>query len=177
MYTRAAIMHRQSQVFIASFVLLLVLVLSACGTNGTTSGSASGTTTSTPGATATATQAQGTKDGCPNTTVVTTAPPAATIVLTSSQSGATINAKQGDTIEINLPFGHLWQGPTNASLSPLAVQGPAGYAYSSARSCVWRYVAASTGTVHLNFVGRPICQKNQACPMYLMDVPFTIDVK
>jgi hypothetical protein len=99
------------------------------------------------------------------------------VVLTNANSGTTITAKKGDTIEIKLAFGHTWQGPTNLSQSLLTVQGPAGYAFPSAKVCVWRFLAASTGTAHFSFEGRPICQPNQACPMYIMAVPFTVTIE
>lgn len=172
MYTRAGILRRWSLVLVVPCLLVLVLALSACGTN-TTTGAAPG---STPPA-ATPTQSQANTNGCPNNTVMTTPPAAANVVLTNSNSGSTINAKKGEIIEIDLPFGHTWQGPTSISPAILAVQGPAGYAYPTAKACVWRFQAMSAGTVHLSFEGRPICKKGQACPLYIMAVPFTITIK
>jgi hypothetical protein len=151
---------------------VLVLALSACGTN-TTTGAAPGGNTPT----ATATQSQANTNGCPNNTVVTTPPTAANVVLTNSNSGTTVNAKKGEIIEIDLPFGRTWQGPTSVSPNILSPQGPAGYAYPTAKACVWRFQVMGTGTVHLSFEGRPICKKGQACPMYVMAVPFTITIK
>lgn len=176
MHTRAEIVRRRSFLLIVPFVLACVLALSACGTN-TTTGATPGSTTTAPVATATATQGKANADGCPGNTVVTTPPAAATMVLTNSDSGTTVNAKKGDIIEVNLPFGHTWQGPTNVSQNLLTAQGPVGYAYPSAKACVWRFLASGTGTAHLDFAGRPICQKGQACPMYVMAVVLTLDIK
>jgi hypothetical protein len=180
MCTHAGIMSRRSLLYVIPFVLVLVLTLSACGTNAsTTTGTAPGSTATAPPATATATQSQSQAktDGCPNSTVITTPPPSANIVLTNTNSGTTITAKKGDTIEVNLPFGHTWQGPTNLSQNLLTTQGPAGYAFPSGKACVWRFLASSTGTAHLSFEGRPICKQGQACPMYIMAVPFTVDIQ
>lgn len=176
MHTRAGIMRRRSLILVVPFVLALVFALSACGTN-TTTGATPGSTATAPLATATATQSQATADGCPGNTVVTTPPAAANVVLTSADSGTTMNAKKGDVVEVNLPFGHTWQGPTNIPQNLLVAQGPAGYAYPSAKACVWRFLASGTGTAHLDFAGRPICKKGQACPMYVMAVVLTVNIK
>lgn len=175
MHLYAEIMRRRSSISIIPFVLVLIFVLTACGTNTTTTGSAPDNTTATP--VVTATQSQTTANGCPNNTVVSNPPAAANIVLTNANSGGTVNAKKGDVIEIKLPFGHIWQGPTNISQDLLTIQGPAGYASSSAKACIWRFVANGTGVAHLAFDGRPLCKKGQICPMYIMAVPFTIDIK
>ena len=177
MHTRADKIHRSSLILVILFVLLLVFVLSACGTNTTTTGATPSPTATATAPTATATRSQAIGDGCPNTTVVATPPPTANIVLTNANSGTTISAKKGDTIEVNLPFGHSWQGPTDFSPNLLTVQGPAGYAFPTAKACVWRFLAASTGTAHLTFAGRPICKQGQACPMYIMAIPFTVDIQ
>lgn len=174
----AVLMRHRMVLAIIPCLLVFVLAFSACGTNSTSTGSTAPTSTATTsGATATPTQSQATKDGCPNATVVTTAPPAPNVTLTSADNGSTVNAKKGDMIEINLPFGHAWQGPLTISQNLLEKQGPAGFAYPSAKSCVWRFLATATGTAHLSFEGRPICQKNQACPMYVMAVILTVNIK
>lgn len=179
MHTYAGIMRRRWFLLVVPCTLMLILALAACGTN-TTTGSTPGATataTTTLAATATVTQGQSTAEGCPSATPVTTAPPAANIVLTNANSGTTINAKKGDIIQVDLAFGHKWQGPLNSSQNLLVVQGPAGYASNAVRACVWRFQAVATGTAHLSFAGRPICKKDQVCPMYILDVPFTIDIK
>ena len=163
---------------ILPLVLALVLALSACGTNTTTTtGTAPVVTPTTPGITVTPTQSQARADGCPNDTVVTTPPPTANVVLTNANSGKTTTAKKGDIIEIKLAFGHVWQGPTDQAQTVLTTQGPAGYAFPAAKVCVWRYLAANVGTAHLSFEGRPICKPDQACPMYIMAVPFTVTIQ
>lgn len=177
MHTYAGIMRRRLLILVVPCALILILVLAACGTN-TSTGSAPGATT-TPVVTtsATGTPGQGTAEGCPSTSTVTSAPPSANVVLTNANNGSTVNAKKGDIIQVNLAFGHKWQEQPDASQKLLAPQGPAGYVSSSIKACVWRFQAIAAGTVHLNFTGRPICKNGQACPMYILDVPFTIDIK
>jgi hypothetical protein len=178
MHTYAGITRRRLFILVVPCVLALALVLSACGTNTTTAtGAPAGSTATAPGATAVATQSQATADGCPSTTVVTTPPTAANVVLTNTNSGTTITVQKGDLVQVNLPFGHDWQGPLNLSPDLLTAQAPAGYSNAAAKACVWRFVASNTGTVRLSFVGRPICKKGQACPMYIMAIPFTIEIK
>src|SRR5215469_8659407 len=133
-------------VFSIALIFLLGLTLTACGNNSTSTGS--------PGAkpTVTATATHNTKtvtSGCPDKTIVTTAPPPAKVVLKTADNNAVISVSKGDTIEIDLPFGHLWEGPQGNSPNLLAPQTPTGYAFFSSQACVWRFVAAGTGTVHL----------------------------
>ncbi|HEX7737097.1 MAG TPA: hypothetical protein VF458_19790 [Ktedonobacteraceae bacterium] len=177
MHTYAGIMRHRLFVLVVPCTLMLIFALTACGTNTTTGSAPGATVTTTLAATATATQGQATAEGCPSSTPVTTAPPAANVVLTNANTGTTINAKKGDIIQVDLAFGHKWQGPLTNSQNLLAAQGPAGYVSNTAKACVWRFQAVATGTAHLSFAGRPICKKDQVCPMYILDVPFTIDIK
>ena len=160
----------RSFIFTVTLTFLLGLTITACGNQSSSTGSR-------PAATATATSSASTTNatGCPDSAVVTTPPQPASVVLKNSDSNAVINVNKGDTVEVDLPFGHLWEGPEGNTASLLAPQTPSGYAF--AQVCVWRFIAAGTGTVHLTFIGRPICKMGQACPMYVMAVPFTIDIK
>lgn len=160
-----------------ALLLMLIFVLAACGTNTTTTGSptGSGTTTRTPASTAT--PGQTTANGCPSSAVVTTQPVPAGVILTTKNTGSTVNVTRGQTIEIDLPFGRAWSGPVNFSQNLLAMQTPAGYESSAARACVWRFTATGTGVARLSFVGRPICKQGQACPMYVQALEFTVDIK
>ncbi len=148
----------------------LAFVLTACGAN---SGSGSTSTGSTPPPSSTSGV---NPHGCPSNAVVGTAQSPANVVLKPSNSSTTVNAHQGDVIEIQLPFGQLWNGPTT-SQGVLQLQSPAGYASQTANSCVWRFTAQGTGTTQLNFYGKAMCKKGQLCPQYVMSVPFTINVK
>ena len=170
------IQPRRSWVLFGMFVLALVFVLSACGTN-TTSGSQS-SFTPTPTPTSTPTPSHVTNaNGCPDNTVVNTPPAPASVILTNKNSGNTVSVSKGETVEVHLPFGMTWSGPANLSQGLLSLQGPAGYASPTANACVWRFVAVGTGTAQLAFVGRPICKKGQLCPMYIMAMPFTVVIK
>lgn len=178
MHTNTRIAVRRKSLWLAiSLLLLLTLTLAACGTNTSSTGSTPGGSTSKPAPTATPTQGQANANGCPNNIVVTTQPSAANIVLKGTNSDTTVSAKKGDTIEIDLSFGKHWQGPTSNAQGLLTVQNPSGYAAPAAKACVWRFVASGTGTAHLTFSGRPICEKNQLCPQYVMAVEFTINIK
>jgi hypothetical protein len=107
---------------------------------------------------------------------VTTVPSPAKIVLKQSDSNATITARVGDVVEIDLPFGQAWTGPT-ASQGELQLQGPAGYAVTASKMCVWRFTAQGIGTTQVDFYGKAICQKGRMCPLYIMRIPYTIVVK
>ena len=172
-------------------VLLLLFTLAACGTpagsSGQTSGSGSTAGGSTPASTPTPTHSQGgsgtqngtgtAATGCPNPTNVTAQPSPASVVLTTAGANApTATVKKGEVVEIDLPFGHNWSGPASTQRL-LTMQQPSGYASQAKHACVWRFVASSSGTTEINFTGRPICQKGQLCPMYVMDASFTVTVQ
>lgn len=177
MHTNAGIRHYRLLASIIPLFLVLVLALSACGTNAPTStGAAPASTATAPVVTATPTQGQANTNGCPSSTVIAPPLPTANVVLTNADSGTTVTAKKGDTIEIKLSFGHVWQGPMDLAQGLLTAQGPVGYAYPAAKVCIWRFLAAGTGSAHFSFEGRPICKPTQACPMYIMAVPFTVDI-
>jgi hypothetical protein len=162
--------RRKSLWLIISLATALTFVLTACGAN-TGSGSTSTGSTSTPTATSIVNSY-----GCPSNAFVGTTSTQANIVLKPSNSNTAVNAHQGDVIEVQLPFGQLWNGPTT-SLGVLQLQTPSGYASQTANSCVWRFTAQGAGTTQLNFYGRAMCKKGQMCPQYVMSVPFTINVK
>ena len=167
---RSVLRTRRSGGFaFGSLLVLLVFVLAACGSNsgGTTTGSGS-TTGTTP-------TASGSAYGCPGT-VMTTAPAPANIVLKPSNSNSTVTAHVGDVVEIELPFGQAWTGPTT-SQGELQLQGTPGSAVTASKMCVWRFTAQSSGTTQVEFFGRAICQKGQMCPAYITRIPYTIVIQ
>jgi hypothetical protein len=170
MQTRVSKIRRLSFFGALSFAVVLAFVLTACGTNTTTSGSSG----SSPTPVATSTQALA--HGCPNTTIVSTPPPAANVTLTATSASKTVSAQKGNTIEIDLPYGTAWSGPIKSS-DLLTMQNPAGYDSPTAKACTWRFVANGTGSAQVSFTARAICRKGQACPMYIRLVSFTIDIK
>jgi hypothetical protein len=163
--------RRKSLWLIISLATALAFILTACGTN-SNSGSSSNSNGTTPAPIATSTV---NSHGCPSNAVVNTASTPANVVLKTSNSNATVTAHQGDVIEIQLPFGQLWNGPTT-SQGVLQLQTPYGYVSQTANSCIWRFTAQGAGTTQLNFFGRAICKKGQLCPQYVISVPFSIHV-
>jgi len=118
----------------------------------------------------------GTADGCPSTAVVTVPPALANVTVHLSDFNTTLFAHVGDSVEIRLPFGHRWSGPTT-SQGVLELQPPAGFSWKADRVCIWRFVARQAGTVNLLFYSRALCQAGEFCPMYIVEIPFTIEVK
>ena len=167
---------------LSSFLLALVLltltgIVAACGTNAS-SGTSTGGTGNSPIAnpSPTAVKGYGTAQGCPSDMVVSTAPSAANVVVKSNQTNAAITAHVGDVVEIRLPFGQKWSGPT-ASEGNLEIQQPSGYAWKTDKVCVWRFTAKSAGTTNLEFHEQALCKPGQMCPMYIAEFPFVITVK
>jgi hypothetical protein len=164
--------RRKSLWLILSLSTALAFILTACGTNSSSgSGSTSSGTTPAPVATSTVNV-----HGCPSNAVVNTASTPANVLLKMSNSNTTVTAHQGDVIEVQLPFGQFWNGPTT-SQGALQLQTPYGYPSQTVNSCIWRFTAQGTGTAHLIFYGRAMCKKGQMCPQYVVNVPFSIDVK
>jgi hypothetical protein len=164
-------MRGKLSIFI-SFVVLLVL-LAACGNsnNNTNTGAQPTQANPTSGAVN-----SGTSDGCPNTAQVDTLTPQANVVTGQTNINSAVTAKNGDLIEVRLPFGQKWSGPTG-SQGVLEMQQPSGFAWKADKVCIWRFVAKSTGTVELDFQARAICKAGETCPQYINTVPITIDVK
>ena len=164
-----SIASRKSWLLIASLAILLTFLLTACGKNtGTGTGSAPPAPTVVPG--------YGTSNGCPSDFVVNTAPAAPNVTVKPNNSSGVVSAHVGDVIEVDLPFGIVWTGPTT-SQGVLQLQTPAGYAWKASKMCVWRFVAHGTGTSQVTFYGRAMCKKGQLCPQYITRVPFTFSVK
>ncbi len=159
--------------FLSASLLVLICILTACGSNvSSTGGSASSPVTPSP----TAVKGYGTAHGCPSDFVVNTAPSAANVLVKPTDTKSTIPAHVGDVVEIRLPFGQSWTGPT-ASQGSLELQQPAGYALKTDNVCVWRFTAKTAGTTQLEFHSRALCKAGQMCPMYIAEFPFTITIK
>jgi hypothetical protein len=162
--------RRKSLSLIASLATLLAFMLAACGTH---TGAGTG---STPPSAPTTVQGYGTSNGCPSDAVVSTAPAAPNVTVKPNDSATNVNAHVGNVVEVDLPFGVVWTGPTT-SQGVLQLQTPAGYAWKASKMCVWRFVAQGTGTSQVTFYGRAMCKKGQLCPQYITRVPFTFSVK
>lgn len=194
MYPQLYRLKRSVFLLIVPCVLILGLSLSACGTNVGTGGPlsstaptatpsrAASTPTRTPGgasptATPNAATGQNTSYGCPSSTVITTPPAAATVVLKQSRNRATVTVHKGETVEVDLSSGLSWHGPLQLAQNLLEMQSPSGYVYPAAKMCVWRFVALASGVVDLSFTGKPVCGAGHACPMYIVAVQFTIEIQ
>lgn len=170
-----SLLPRNSLPLIIALILLLVFTLSACGTNSTTTGGAL-PSTPTSASTPTSTTGQSSSTGCPDKTTVTAASSTANVVLKGNNSNKPVDVKKGDVIEVDLAFGHNWDGPSNLSKTMLTQQA-SGYTNTTSKMCVWSFLAVGTGTAHVNFIGRPICNKGEACPQYIQAVSFILNIK
>lgn len=167
------VIRRQSIFVIIPLALILVFTLAACGYNGGT------TTGSSAGNTPTPTPTHGSpvaSRGCPGGVAANPPQGTANVIVQYKKSITTVNASKGDVIEFHMPFGEQWTGPTT-SQGVLQLQTPYGYVSTTAKACVWRFVAADTGTAQLNFSARAICAKGAMCPMYVLLAHFTVNVK
>ncbi|GAC1695376.1 MAG: hypothetical protein PVS3B3_20020 [Ktedonobacteraceae bacterium] len=162
--------------FLALVLLTLACIVAACGSNAGSGTSTGGTGSSPANPSPTAVKGYGTAQGCPSDMVVSTAPSTANVVVKPNQTNTTVTAHVGDVVEIRLPFGQKWSGPTT-SVGNLEIQQPSGYAWKTDNVCVWRFTAKSTGTTNLEFHGQALCKPGQLCPMYIAEFPFVITVK
>ena len=168
MRSNQVVQRRTRWFLIGSLITILAFMLAACGAN-------SGSTTTTGASPSNPTTTAASANGCPSGTV-STAPTPANVLLKASNSNTTITARVGDVIEVDLPFGQTWTGPT-ASQGELQLQTPAGFALTTSKMCVWRFTAQAAGTTQLNFYGKALCKAGELCPQYIMSLPYTIVIK
>src|SRR5215831_16585968 len=167
--------QRRLATLVVSLLTVIAFMLAACGSNSPGS-SSTGSSQSPSAPTQTATLSSNTPTGCPSNVVVTRAPTAPDVLVKPSTSNGSIIAHVGNLIEIDLPFGHSWSGPST-SVGVLELQTPTGYAWNVSKACIWRFIARGTGTTQLDFTARALCTKGIACPQYALDVPVTIVVR
>ncbi len=140
----------------ALLVAACLTLLAACGSGGSSVG---GTPTHTPTSTG---------NGCPSKLIPVDSPRPPDIVLTQqSDPGSnvkTVSAAQGQTIEIRLPASFTWQLSRGTPGPVLEMANPAGWYNSTLRACIWRFGAASAGTVQLEFAGGLACEPGKVCP-------------
>jgi hypothetical protein len=164
--------HFQRRCVLMVIVFLLTVAITACGSNASKT-----TTTSTPpshSAAPTMTGIPGEGASCPSHVLVTTPPPPPSVLLTPSTSKQLYLAHIGDTIEVDLPFGEAWTGPIHPA-GVLLMQTPAGYAWD--KMCIWRFMARSSGTAPLTFVGHALCKQGVPCFLSVNEADFTVVVK
>ncbi len=173
-------MHAPRQkvcMFVVCFAVIGAFAFAACGTNG---GGAAITAAKpakpTPSASATVGTVRGfgATFGCPSDAVVSTSP-VADVTVSPPQSNTPIHIHTGEVVEVQMPFGVTWRGPT-ASQGVLELQSPAGYAWKPGNACIWQFVARGTGTVVLLFTGLVICKKPALCVPAEQISMFTITV-
>ena len=162
----------RQKIFLSIVLFSAAVFLAACGTN--TGGIGTGTTVS-PTPTLATVRGYGTAHGCPNDVVVSATPTAPDVKILPEQGARTINAHKGNLLEIQMPFGVVWEGPTT-SQGALQLQSPYGYAWKESNACIWRFIAKDTGTVGLDFYGRAICKKVTLCTPSVSIASFTIKV-
>jgi len=165
-------------VYMVLFVAIGAFVLAGCGKNSSGSG-VTGTTgaqsTPSPMPTSEIVQGYGAAYGCPNDAVVNTAPATANVTVRPGQGQTTFSVHTGDVIEVQMPFGIAWKGPTTPE-EVLQLQSPSGYAWKPSNACIWRFVARGAGKVNLIFEGRALCKKVTLCVPSVDIAEFTIRV-
>jgi hypothetical protein len=161
--------------FIVFFAAIGAFILTACSANSsnyTTTGTAS---TPSPMPTSGIVRGYGTTYGCPADVVVSTAPAAANVLVRPGLGHTTFSARQGDVMEVQMPFGIAWKSP-DLSGRVVQMQSPAGYVWKPSNACIWRYVARDGGTVKLIFFGTVLCKQNIHCALATVIDEFTIKV-
>src|SRR5947208_13944213 len=131
------IIRRRSFLFLVPLALVLAFVLAACGVNGGTTTGAGPTSTPTSRPT---TVSIATPEGCPNNAAVNPPQNKPNVTVLLKNSNGTITAHNGDLLEVRLPFGQQWSGPTT-SQGRLQSQTLAGYAFNPDMVCIWRFIA------------------------------------
>ena len=166
------VLRQKKFLLIMFFAVIFAFFLTACGSSRSSTGVSS---TPSPTPTFATVAGSGSAYGCPSDVVVSSALAAPNVTIQPKQAATPINVRKGDMLEVQMPFGVMWQGPTT-SQGVLQLQQPAGYAWKQSNSCIWRFVAEQTGTVELHFFGRAICKKVYLCSPSVLDTSFTIKV-
>ena len=166
------VLWQRKFLLIMFIVVILAFFFTACGSNSSSTGVSS---TPSPTPTFATVPGSGSAYGCPSDVVVSSALAAPNVTIQPKQGATPINVHKGDVLEVQMPFGVMWQGPTT-SQGVLQLQQPAGYAWKQSNSCIWRFVAEQTGTVELHFFGRAICKKVYLCVPSVLDTSFIIKV-
>jgi hypothetical protein len=169
------VLRQKKGLYTILFVVIFAFVLATCGTR--SSSTATGSTPPTPSSIPTpgTVPGYGKTYGCPSDVVVSTAPAAPDVTVEPKQGSTVIKAHRGDVIEVQMPFGVAWQGPTT-SQGMLQLQQPSGYVWKPSNACIWRFAAMGAGTVALDFSGSAICKKVSLCVPSEEDATFTITV-
>src|ERR1700726_237296 len=108
------VLRQKKVLYTVLFVVVFAFVLAACGTS--SSSTATGSTPTTPSSIPTSgtVPGYGTTYGCPSDVVVSAAPAAPDVTVEPNQGSTVFNAHSGDVVEIQMPFGVTWQGPTTS---------------------------------------------------------------
>lgn len=171
MFAMHVLQQKKYLLFVFS-VIIFEIFLAACGTS--SSGTAVSSTPS-PTPTFAIVPGSGSTYGCPSDVVVSSTLAVPNVTIQPKQSASTVDVRKGNMLEVQMPFGVMWQGPT-VSQGVLQLQQPAGYAWKPSNSCIWRFVAEQIGTVELHFFGRAICKKVYLCAPSVLDTSFTVKV-
>lgn len=152
-------------------LMVLMLVLAACGQpTGIASGGAPGQ------ATATATSPTIALTGCPGATQSVSWPAPPAVVLTTPFPSGPTTLRAGQTLEVALPFGHIWRFQAGSAQPALTLDQPAGYGDSGTRHCVWHFTAQQAGQVQLTFTMQALCPPHTSCPQYITLLKASISV-
>lgn len=151
-------------------IVMCAVLLTACGTRMNSTATGSHTTVSSLPTSRTV-AGYGRSYGCPSDVLVSPAPD--TVVPEDGKTA--ITAHTGDVVEIQLPFGVAWHGPTTAQ-GALQLQQPAGYAWKPSNACIWRFLAKGIGTAVLDFSGSAICKKASLCVPSVEEATFTLHI-
>jgi hypothetical protein len=166
------VLRQKMCLLIVLLITICAFVLAACGTRSSSIGTEP---TPSPSPTSGTVQGYGTAYGCPSDVVVSNAPAAANVTVRPNQGHTTIYIHKGDVLEVQMPFGVAWKGPTT-SQGVLELQSPYGYVWKLSNACIWRFVARGTGTVELSFFGSALCKKVILCVPSVLNAGFTIKV-
>ena len=169
-------LKQKKWMFIIFFVTIGAFILTSCGTN-SSSGHSTTAIASTPSPTPTVetVRGYGATYGCPVDVVVSATPAAANVIVRPGQGHTSFSVRQGDVMEVQMPFGIAWKGP-DLSGGTVQLQSPAGYVWKPSNACIWRYIARNAGTVKLTFFGTVLCKKNLHCALAEVINEFTIKV-
>jgi hypothetical protein len=99
----------------------------------------------------------------PADVVLTGAPQVGSTATPGSGAPTTVTIERGQSLDLDMTSSIQWTLSTPPAAGVLATVQPAGWYNASIHACVWRFVAADTGSTLVGFTGVALCAPNAAC--------------
>jgi hypothetical protein len=87
-----------------------------------------------------------------------------------------VTLQKGQTLVVQLPAAFHWTLAPYVTNSILTPDDHNGWYDASLRACIWRFVAATSGSATLDYAGRQVCAPGAKCPTVIVNEEIDITV-